>query len=513
MRIGRRSWIAEPPLRPASPALARRRPSRMPRRPLSPPPRRRARRAAVALRPAPRRPGAAATAPPPALPAWVARATSSPRSGSRRRRSCRPRAPARSGLDGYDEAHHRPRRRATSDRAKAVVEAALATLRAKLAAETDPQVKQDLAIMVKDAEDTLDGFAIQQKYFVPYFNVAGGVFGGLRALLDDQMRAGAAAGGAGPPEEVRRRRLPGAARYAKLAEAETRVAHERRRACSSRPRPRSSAAWPTAPRSSTASRRCSTSTASRATRQDFALLKTQLAAYDAFVRETDPAEGADRLPPAARGLRAQPAPVRRRHPAGAADEDGARGLRRDPEGDDGARPRGGQGQGLDRHRLPRRDPRAEEAAAGRRGHPAPLPGAPEGPRGDHHPREAGDAAVAAGPHPPGLGGRDRGLAGAQHAAAAPGRQHRRAGRVRAAAERAVDRRHDAQERRLHLRGGVVDADRARGAAGPRDAVRRHRRGRRVDGAGAVLVQQHQRRRLGPLRREASCSRSCRPRAS
>ena len=40
-------------------------------------------------------------------------------------------------------------------------------------------------------------------------------------------------------------------------------------------------------------------------------------------------------------------------------------------------------------------------------------------------------------------GRDRGAAGAEHAAAAPGRQHRRAGRVRAAAERALDRRQDA----------------------------------------------------------------------
>ena len=41
--------------------------------------------------------------------------------------------------------------------------------------------------MIKDAEDTLDGFAIQKKSFVPYFNVAGGVFGGLRSLLDDQI--------------------------------------------------------------------------------------------------------------------------------------------------------------------------------------------------------------------------------------------------------------------------------------------------------------------------------------
>ena len=46
---------------------------------------------------------------------------------------------------------------------------------------------------------------------------------------------------------------------------------------------------------------------------------------------------------------------------------------------------------------------------------------------DHRAREAGDAADAARAHPARLGGGDRGVAGAQHAAAAPGRQHRRAG--------------------------------------------------------------------------------------
>ena len=75
------------------------------------------------------------------------------------------------------------------ERAKATVEAARKTLQEKLAAETDPQVKQDLTIMVKDADDTLDGFAVQRKYFVPFFNVAGSVFGGLRGLLDDQVPA------------------------------------------------------------------------------------------------------------------------------------------------------------------------------------------------------------------------------------------------------------------------------------------------------------------------------------
>ena len=217
---------------------------------------------ASSLAQAPATPPPAAAAPR-AVPAWVTKSNELAKVWLEAQAKLSPEGAGQSGLDGYDEGitDLSP---GYQDRARAVVEAALATLRTKLAAETDPQVKQDLAIMITDAEDTLDGFAIQKKYFVPFFNVAGGVFGGLRGLLDDQIapaRRQAAL--------VRLKKYAGVgyppAPTPKLAEAETRCAHGRRPGCCSRPRRRSSAASPTAPRSSTASRRCSTSTASRAT--------------------------------------------------------------------------------------------------------------------------------------------------------------------------------------------------------------------------------------------------------
>jgi hypothetical protein len=73
------------------------------------------------------------------------------------------------------------------DRTIAAVRKAVTALEAALAAETDPQVKQDLQIMIGSAKDTITGVELNRKHQIPYFNVAGAVFGGLRALLDDQV--------------------------------------------------------------------------------------------------------------------------------------------------------------------------------------------------------------------------------------------------------------------------------------------------------------------------------------
>ena len=155
---------------------------------------------------APATPPPAAPAPR-AVPAWVTKSNELAKAWLEAQAKLSPEGAGQSGLDGYDEGitDLSP---GYQDRGRAVVEAALATLRTKLAAETDPQVKQDLAIMITDAEDTLDGFAIQKKYFVPYFNVAGGVFERAARPARRPDRAGPAPGGAGAPEEVRRRRLP-----------------------------------------------------------------------------------------------------------------------------------------------------------------------------------------------------------------------------------------------------------------------------------------------------------------
>jgi hypothetical protein len=63
------------------------------------------------------------------------------------------------------------------------------TLHQRLAAETDPKVKQDLEILCKAVDDNLKDGTVTRKTFLPYFNLTATVFGGLRALLDDQVEA------------------------------------------------------------------------------------------------------------------------------------------------------------------------------------------------------------------------------------------------------------------------------------------------------------------------------------
>jgi len=239
-----------------------------------------------------------------ALPAWVVKSNELARIWLDAQAKMSPEGAGEMGLDGFDEGitDIAP---GYQDRAKAVVDAALVTLRARHAAETDAQVKQDLAIMIKDAEDTLDGFAIQKKYFVPYFNVASGVFNGLRGLLDDQI-----APARRPAALVRLKKYVGVGyptgSFASLAEKETRS--------------RLNEPGLLFPSKAAVERSLADSTAFvdgipalfdkygvKGYEQDLATLKTQLAAYDAFVRATIlPKARTDfRLPPEvyARNLR------------------------------------------------------------------------------------------------------------------------------------------------------------------------------------------------------------------
>jgi uncharacterized protein (DUF885 family) len=97
-----------------------------------------------------------------------------------------PEGAGRLGLEGLDEdiSQFAANRR---EQQKADAEAAEAQLEKSLATEKDPLVRQDLQIMVKAVKNALRGNALNQKYNIPYFNAAGLVFGGLRALLDDQI--------------------------------------------------------------------------------------------------------------------------------------------------------------------------------------------------------------------------------------------------------------------------------------------------------------------------------------
>jgi Bacterial protein of unknown function (DUF885) len=64
-----------------------------------------------------------------------------------------------------------------------------AQLEKRLAAETDPPVRQDLQILIDSLSADLKGSEISRAYQIPYFNLTQIVFGSMRSLLDDQVEA------------------------------------------------------------------------------------------------------------------------------------------------------------------------------------------------------------------------------------------------------------------------------------------------------------------------------------
>ena len=66
---------------------------------------------------------------------------------------------------------------------------AVTELEARLAAEKDPRVRQDLEIMIANGRDNLEGAALNRKYLLPYFDAPQTIFQGLQALLDEQVPA------------------------------------------------------------------------------------------------------------------------------------------------------------------------------------------------------------------------------------------------------------------------------------------------------------------------------------
>jgi hypothetical protein len=99
-----------------------------------------------------------------------------------------PEGAARIGIDGFDEAVSQfPLD--FNERLVRDLEAAIATLRQRLAGEQDPDVRQDLEILIQAADDSIRDTRIDEKYDLPYLNLHGQIFGGLRALLDDRVPA------------------------------------------------------------------------------------------------------------------------------------------------------------------------------------------------------------------------------------------------------------------------------------------------------------------------------------
>ena len=99
-----------------------------------------------------------------------------------------PEGAGRMGVDGLDEAIT-DYSDGFEDRVIAANRNAAGALRAALTTADDPQVRQDLAIMIEAAEDNAKGVELSRSLTVPFYNVGSIVFNGVRALLDDQVPA------------------------------------------------------------------------------------------------------------------------------------------------------------------------------------------------------------------------------------------------------------------------------------------------------------------------------------
>ncbi len=73
------------------------------------------------------------------------------------------------------------------EREQAALRAAAKELKKRLAAEKDPLVREDIEILVHEAEKAVKGLGLHQKYELPYFKLHESIFQGMKALLDDQV--------------------------------------------------------------------------------------------------------------------------------------------------------------------------------------------------------------------------------------------------------------------------------------------------------------------------------------
>jgi uncharacterized protein (DUF885 family) len=123
------------------------------------------------------------------------------------------------GLAGYDDKVSDLKPDADARQRKAMLEAK-ARLQDKLASEHDPNVRQDLQIMIDTAQLSIEGIDLNDRYLLPYQDVGQLIFNGEFALLRDEIDASRR------PNALKRLecyvgKAPGCTPLARLAEAQT----------------------------------------------------------------------------------------------------------------------------------------------------------------------------------------------------------------------------------------------------------------------------------------------------
>lgn len=118
-------------------------------------------------------------------PAWVARSNQDAQILLDAQAPFQPEMASFFGVPGYDEKvtdlgpDHPARYRAALKRAKTA-------LQAKLATEQDPNVRQDLQIMIHAADQSIEGSTLNEQLLLPWLDAPQAVFDGINGLLSDQ---------------------------------------------------------------------------------------------------------------------------------------------------------------------------------------------------------------------------------------------------------------------------------------------------------------------------------------
>ena len=121
----------------------------------------------------------------PAPQAWVARSNEFSQILLKAQAPFAPEQASFFGIPGYDDQVFdlKPK---VDERFRAAMAQAKAELAAKLAVEKDPNVRQDLQILIDAADRNIENSKLNEQYMLPWMDVGQNVFTGLQALLSDQ---------------------------------------------------------------------------------------------------------------------------------------------------------------------------------------------------------------------------------------------------------------------------------------------------------------------------------------
>lgn len=90
------------------------------------------------------------------------------------------------GVDGYDDKITDLSRDSFEDEKRGTL-AVVAELRKRLKAEPDAKIRQDLEILITSAEDGLRSSALERKYFLPFIDATGSIYGVVHDMLDPRI--------------------------------------------------------------------------------------------------------------------------------------------------------------------------------------------------------------------------------------------------------------------------------------------------------------------------------------